>query len=44
MKYAEGTGWEVEATFGKMNRRTLSPQLGGGGVLGSHFEVKAGNS
>ena len=42
MKYAEGTGWEVEATFGKMNRRTLSPKLKGGG--GSHFEVKAGNS
>ena len=32
MKYAEGTGWEVEATFGKMNRRTLSPKLEGGGL------------
>ena len=43
MKYAEGTGWEVEATFGKMNRRTLSPQLGGRwGVLGSHSEVEPG--
>ena len=37
MKYAEGTGWEVEATFGKMNRRTLSPQLGGGRGSGFAF-------
>ena len=44
MKYAEGTGWEVEATFGKMNRRTLSPQSGGGGCWVSHFEVEADNS